>query len=473
MGYAWYLSCCAIHKREAFNLQEWIEYHLLMGIEHFCLFDNNWPPDPDTLQVLSPYIKAGVVENIAFPGVARQYPAYVDGFRRMAGKTRWLAFIDIDEFVFPVEKETVAELLAEYEAFGGLAINWCCFGSSGLEKRPACKVNELIYRAPNDFEPNRHVKTIVQPDHALGPSPIPHFCEYRPGYFAVNELKSPVNGAFSEPSFSRIRVNHYIIGSKQNFEVKSARKHAACGMLSPYDTNYWHGFDRNEIRDDSASIKIGATLLNRIAAEPLQWNELHSLLKKASQMKREEAIAFAEGIPGWMLKEELGWLYDTASALPIGAVSLEVGVFQGRSFFCSGFGMTLGTLVGVSTFMDEGSSDANGESSMRARFDHWHRAAQSHSPLHAAIFQMTSVRASRLFANGTFDSIFIDGDHSYDSVKADIEAWSPKLKPDGILCGHDYQDAFPGVISAVNQLVPNVQRGPGTIWYSVVQQCKK
>ena len=32
--------------------------------------------------------------------------------------------------------------------------------------------------------------------------------------------------------------------------------------------------------------------------------------------------------------------------------------------------------------------------------------------------------------------IFIDGDHSYDAVKLDIKSWSPKLKNDGIICGH-------------------------------------
>lgn len=67
-----------------------------------------------------------------------------------------------------------------------------------------------------------------------------------------------------------------------------------------------------------------------------------------------------------------------------------------------------------------------------------------------------------------YDMIFIDADHSYESVKYDIEIWSPHLAPGGLLCGHDYADFDPGVIRAVNELVPGVQVAPNTtIWFKV------
>ena len=61
------------------------------------------------------------------------------------------------------------------------------------------------------------------------------------------------------------------------------------------------------------------------------------------------------------------------------------------------------------------------------------------------------------------DLVFIDGDHSYKGCKKDILAYEPKLKPNGVLCGHDYD--FVGVNKAVNELVDIIGVGPNNVWY--------
>ena len=63
-----------------------------------------------------------------------------------------------------------------------------------------------------------------------------------------------------------------------------------------------------------------------------------------------------------------------------------------------------------------------------------------------------SVEVSNKYEDGSLDFIFIDGDHLYESVKQDIMAWLPKLKPDGIMAGDDY-NVFDGVTNAVNELL--------------------
>jgi len=62
-----------------------------------------------------------------------------------------------------------------------------------------------------------------------------------------------------------------------------------------------------------------------------------------------------------------------------------------------------------------------------------------------------SVSASKMYADESLDAVFIDADHRYESVKADILAWMPKVKKGGILAGHDYVDSHNGVIKAVNE----------------------
>jgi len=68
-----------------------------------------------------------------------------------------------------------------------------------------------------------------------------------------------------------------------------------------------------------------------------------------------------------------------------------------------------------------------------------------------ASIRKDSVEAAKLFNDGEFFAVFIDADHSYEGVRKDIDAWLPKVMPGGILCGHDFDGMFPGVIQAVDE----------------------
>lgn len=65
------------------------------------------------------------------------------------------------------------------------------------------------------------------------------------------------------------------------------------------------------------------------------------------------------------------------------------------------------------------------------------------------IMQMTSVEAAAKVPDGDLDFAYIDALHDYESVKADLEAWFPKVRAGGILAGHDYP--MPGVRAGVDE----------------------
>ena len=66
--------------------------------------------------------------------------------------------------------------------------------------------------------------------------------------------------------------------------------------------------------------------------------------------------------------------------------------------------------------------------------------------------------------DGILDFIFIDADHSYEGVKKDILAWYNKLRPGGLLCGHDIN--LEGVRGAVDKLVPGwIDSEVDHVWY--------
>jgi hypothetical protein len=55
---------------------------------------------------------------------------------------------------------------------------------------------------------------------------------------------------------------------------------------------------------------------------------------------------------------------------------------------------------------------------------------------------MDSQTASEIFVDGILDLVFIDGDHRFEAVKADIMSWFPKVRAGGILCGHDCEGYY-------------------------------
>ena len=67
----------------------------------------------------------------------------------------------------------------------------------------------------------------------------------------------------------------------------------------------------------------------------------------------------------------------------------------------------------------------------------------------------TSIKASRGFDDGSLDFVFIDACHTYQAVKKDISSWLPKVKPGGILAGHDI-GTYRSVAQAVGEMLGQV-----------------
>ena len=87
------------------------------------------------------------------------------------------------------------------------------------------------------------------------------------------------------------------------------------------------------------------------------------------------------------------------------------------------------------------------------------------------IMRMTSVEAAETFPQKSLDWVFLDGDHSYEAVKADIQAWTPKVRPGGLICGHDYRDEMGfGVIQAVHETLSDkgLRLGLNYTWFVTV-----
>lgn len=82
------------------------------------------------------------------------------------------------------------------------------------------------------------------------------------------------------------------------------------------------------------------------------------------------------------------------------------------------------------------------------------------------IYWESTLEAAARVPDGWADFVFIDAGHSYDAVKEDIRLWAPKVRAGGWLGGHDYSQAYCGVIVAVQEAFGDrgVRLHPFHVW---------
>jgi hypothetical protein len=134
-----YLSVCAIFRDEALYLEEWLSFHYNIGVNHFYLYNDR--SEDNYLSVLSPWIKKGIVTLVDWHGL-NQKTAYNHCINYRKMESRWIAFIDLDEFLFSPRTKDLASVLREYSDCSAIFVYWVLFGSSGHAVRPNASVIE-------------------------------------------------------------------------------------------------------------------------------------------------------------------------------------------------------------------------------------------------------------------------------------------------------------------------------------------
>lgn len=257
--YEYPLAVIAIFRDEARYLKEWIEFHRLVGVEYFYLF-NNLSKDHFT-EVLNPYIEKGIVKLSHWPiehdieedWCVTQCLAYERALHFMRGKVKWVAMIDTDEFLFPVKKKNLLEVLQDFESFGGVAVNWQIFGSSHVPQilDGELLIDALNLKVPQNENVNKTVKSIVRPERVLG-CHTAHHMRYRPGYFHVNTDQIPFRG-YRSPyvEISQLRINHYRARDEEFLYTK--KFHRILKWWNSHPQKKWedlyHSFNKTEDRE--------------------------------------------------------------------------------------------------------------------------------------------------------------------------------------------------------------------------------
>ncbi|KAF4679252.1 hypothetical protein FOZ62_025257 [Perkinsus olseni] len=257
----------------------------------------------------------------------------------------------------------------------------------------------------------------------------PNFDEFR------NEVATPGLRVFE--GYGSTPMGMYINSLRQGFE-------GYVGALNP--DPYRVISDTERITRDTAD-----------HVRHMVWSTNHFLWMHSADMARN----LSQDTPFYHFRRDLGMRWDTAISLleemavhrgPNLAV-VEIGVFSGHfSDFVLG-ALPNVTLIGIDPYYgDDGTFPPE-----LAHLDPvmvYEQTKERYSKYgeRAKLWATTSKEASRVIPDESIDLIFIDGCHEYDCVREDIDLWLPKLRPGGIMSGHDFSDKWPGVVRRVNEI---------------------
>jgi hypothetical protein len=247
------LAVAAVMKNEGPYLKEWIEYHRMAGVEKFYLYDNE--SSDNTKEILKPYIREGIVDYVYFPGIGyrNQIRSYADLVRRVRNRVKWLAVIDIDEFIVPVTKTKIIDIIndlstavrqKEHKKLFGLAIRWVQYGYGGHYTKPDGLVIENFRKNAGAV---MHMKSIVNPRAAFYVAPL---SVHTPMYldFSFGRTETGGQNPWEAPiSVNTVRVNHYFTKSYEEFRKKIERNKIGRSeteyILPEYDPDYMSQYE--------------------------------------------------------------------------------------------------------------------------------------------------------------------------------------------------------------------------------------
>jgi hypothetical protein len=248
------IAIVALAKDEGYYLAEWLEFHLMLGVRHIYLYDNG--SSDNSPDVLRPYLRDGSATLLPWRNFSAtlnpQSLAYNHALANFGLAYRWMAFVDLDEFLFPSEGDSLEQTMARLEHLPSINLPWICFGPSGHQTRPAGLVIEN-YTERGSFPPrsdqNRLLKykSIVNPREIVASRGAHQFVLREEGVMLINDRGVKFRlSQHKDPSFAtadHLRLHHYITKSFEDMDRKRKRGRVTLrGKVDPKALN--HRYDQ-------------------------------------------------------------------------------------------------------------------------------------------------------------------------------------------------------------------------------------
>ena len=273
----YFLSICTIIKDEP-NLEEFIIYHWLHGVEHFYIYDNESTiPIKNRLKL---YIFKKICTIIDFPGKPQQVNSYNHCLKNYGHETDWLYFTDGDECILPKKHWSLRDFLIENNNAHAIGINWVFFGTSFHEKKQSGFIIDNYRYTCN--KQDQHIKTICKPFFSVR-FENPHYVILKDASKYRDPLGNIISGPFNTiPGNSDIiQINHYYTKSMEESYEKQNRGRTD-GLLE-YTVPHLHELN-NDVKDDLIADKYLDIIKNLFGVIHTNW-EIYKALNNDLSLK--------------------------------------------------------------------------------------------------------------------------------------------------------------------------------------------
>lgn len=255
------VSICSIFKNEAQYLREWIEFHRIIGVEHFYMYNNN--SSDDYLTVLKQYIDCGLVTLIEWPQNQAQMQAYKDAIKKFAHESEWIGFIDIDEFVVPNTVNHIYDFLKRFKNRPSVLIYWQLFGSSGyiMRDKKSLVTEDFVVCWPKYY---RIGKCFYNTNYGIDMKCSENAVMHHSLWGRIGKTNIPPVNPYDEIAFYNrhvvkagrmpVQINHYFTKSYDEYKEKQS-KGDVYFKANPHTIDYFYGHEMKCSNTDYAAYK--------------------------------------------------------------------------------------------------------------------------------------------------------------------------------------------------------------------------
>lgn len=263
------IAIATVLKNEENYVAEWASFHRAVGVRHFIVYDDG--STDRTVAILRDLLpqdeltifpwRFGMVDVSMGLSLNKQTLAFAHAILNFGGAFRWMAFIDVDEFILPKTGGTIEQALVGAGGFPNISLPWHMFGTSGHKTRPGeAMTRSYTMRAADPLSRLKNTsnfKCIVDPC-AVSEVSVHHFQTREHGDRTANDAGLVVPLAKrKDPSFyssRNLQLNHYYTKSEEEFAAKLARGPASPASRERYSERLniaIKNIESNQVADDA------------------------------------------------------------------------------------------------------------------------------------------------------------------------------------------------------------------------------